>query len=77
MALIPKVKVSGRPASISAVIAALVGLAIVPVIAAAAMVLVGVTWKEGERWARVTLVIGAVLYVAFAIMNKHPAVHHG
>lgn len=77
MALIPKVKVSGRPASILAVITALVGLAIIPIIAAAAMVVVGISWKEGERWARVTLIIGAVLYVAFAIVDKHPAVHHG
>jgi hypothetical protein len=79
VALIPKVKVkvSGKPAGIFAVIAALVGLAVIPVLTVAAMVLVGVAWKDGPRWARVTLIIGAVLYVAYAIANKHPAVRHG
>jgi hypothetical protein len=77
VALIPKVKVSGKPAGIFAVIAALVGLAVIPILAVAAMVLVGVAWKDGPRWARVTLVIGAVLYVAYVVASKHPAVRHG
>lgn len=77
MALIPKVKVNGKPAGIFAVIAAVVGLAVIPILAVAAMVLVGVAWKDGPRWARLTLVIGAVLYVAFVVASKHPAVHHG
>jgi hypothetical protein len=76
VALIPKVKVSGKPAGIFAVIAALVGLAVIPILAVAAMVLVGVAWKDGPRWARLTLVIGAVLYVAYVVASKHPAVHH-
>jgi hypothetical protein len=76
VALIPKVKVGGKPAGIGACIAAVVGLAVVPILAVAAMVLVGVAWKDGPRWARMTLLVGAVLYVAYAIVNKHPAVRH-
>jgi|HubBroStandDraft_2_1064218.scaffolds.fasta_scaffold695618_1 hypothetical protein len=77
VALIPKVKVSGKPAGIFAVIAAIVGLAVIPVLAVAAMVLVGVAWKDGPWWARLTLIVGAVLYVAYVVASKHPAVHHG
>jgi hypothetical protein len=77
VALIPKVKVGGKPAGIAACIAALVGLAVVPILAVAAMVLVGVAWKDGPRWTRMTLIIGAVLYVAYAVVNKHPAPRHG
>ena len=77
VALIPKVRVSGKPAGVFAVIAAIVGLAVIPVLAVAAMVLVGVAWKDGPWWARLTLIVGAVLYVAFVVASKHPAVHHG
>jgi hypothetical protein len=77
VALIPKVKVSGKPAGIFAVIAAVIGLALIPVLAAAGMVLVGVAWKDGPRWSRMTLIVGAVLYVAYRVGVSHPAVHHG
>ena len=77
MALIPKVKVSGKPAGILAVIAAVIGLAVIPLLAAAAMMLVGVAWKDGPRWTRVTLIIGGVLYVAYRVGVSHPAGHHG
>jgi hypothetical protein len=77
VALIPKVKVSGKPAGILAVIAAVIGLAVIPLLAAAAMLLVGVAWKDGPRWTRVTLIVGGVLYVAYRVGVSHPAVHHG
>ena len=76
VALIPKVKVSGKPAGVAAVLAALIGLAVIPILAVAAMVLVGIAWKDGPRWTRMTLIIGAVLYVAYAVASKHPAVSH-
>jgi mannose/fructose/N-acetylgalactosamine-specific phosphotransferase system component IID len=77
VALIPKVKVSGKPAGILAVIAAVIGLAVIPILAVAAMVLAGVAWKDAPRWTRVTLLVGAVLYVAYRVGVSHPAVHHG
>ncbi|MDQ2875461.1 MAG: hypothetical protein M3Y33_11990 [Actinomycetota bacterium] len=77
VALIPKVKVGGKPAGIFAVVAAVIGLAVIPVLAVAAMVLAGVAWKDAPRWARLTLIAGAVLYVAYRVGGKHPAVHHG
>ena len=77
VALIPKVKVSGKPAGILAVIAAVIGLAVIPILAVAGMVLVGVAWKDGPRWTRVTLIAGAVLYLAYRLGVSHPAAHHG
>jgi hypothetical protein len=76
VALIPKVKVSGKPAGIFAVIAAVIGLAVIPILAVAGMVLVGVAWKDGPRWTRMTLITGAVLYLAYRLGVSHPAVHH-
>jgi hypothetical protein len=77
VALIPKVKVSGKPAGILAVIAAAIGLAVIPILAVAAMVLAGVAWKDAPRWTRGTLLVGAVLYVAYRVGVSHPAGHHG
>jgi hypothetical protein len=76
VALIPKVKVGGKPAGIFAVIAAFIGLAVIPVLAVAGMVLVGIAWKDAPRWTRVTLIVGAVLYVAYRVGVAHPAAHH-
>ena len=76
MALIPKVKVGGKPAGIIAVLAAFIGLAVIPILTVAAMVLVGVAWKDAPRWTRVTLILGAVLYVAYRVGVDHPAVQH-
>jgi hypothetical protein len=76
VALIPKVKVGGKPAGIFAVIAAFIGLAVIPVLAVAGMVLVGIAWKDAPRWTRVTLIVGAVLYVAYRAGVAHPAAHH-
>jgi hypothetical protein len=77
VALIPKVKVSGKPAGILAVIAAVIGLAVIPILAVVGMVLVGVAWKDAPRWTRVTLLVGAVLYVAYRVGVSHPAGQHG
>jgi hypothetical protein len=77
VALIPKVKVSGKPAGILAVIAAVIGLAVIPILAVAGMVLVGVAWKDGPRWTRMTLIAGAVLYLAYRLGVSHPAGHYG
>jgi hypothetical protein len=41
------------------------------------MVLVGVAWKDGPRWTRMTLIAGAVLYLAYRLGVSHPAGHHG
>jgi hypothetical protein len=76
VALIPKVKVGGKPAGIVAVLAAFIGLAVIPILTVAAMVLVGVAWKDGPRWTRVTLILGAVLYVAYRIGVDHQGAHH-
>jgi hypothetical protein len=76
VALIPKVKVGGKPAGIVAVLAAFIGLVVIPILTVAAMVLVGVAWKDGPRWTRVTLILGAVLYVAYRIGVDHQGAHH-
>lgn len=77
MALIPKVKVSGKPLGILAVIAAFIGLAVIPILAVAAMVLAGVGWTGAPRWTRVTLIVGAVLYVAYRATTRSAPAHHG
>lgn len=76
VALIPKVDAGGKPVGILAIIAAVIGLAVAPILAVAAMVLLGVGWKGAARWTRATLIVGAVLYTAFVIAAKHPAAHH-
>jgi hypothetical protein len=76
VALIPKVKVGGKPAGIVAILAAFIGLAVIPILTVAAMVLVGVAWKDAPRWTRVTLIVGAVLYVAYRVGVDHPAAHN-
>ena len=73
----PRVKVAGKPAGILAVTAAAIGLAVIPILAVAGMVLVGVAWKDAPRWTRVTLIAGAVLYAAYRVGAKHPTAHHG
>ena len=77
MARIPKVKVGGKPFGILAVIAAFIGLAVIPILTVAAMVLLGVGWTSAPRWTRVTLIVGAVLYVAYKVTTRSAPAHHG
>jgi hypothetical protein len=74
VARIPKVSLDSKRFAAIAVIAAVIGLAITPVITVAAMVLAGVGWRSAPRWTRLTLLIGAVLFVAYHIGVKQPPV---
>ena len=76
VAFIPKVDASGKPVGILAITVAFIGLAVAPILAVAAMVLLGIGWKGAARWTRLTLIVGAVLYVAYVVTAKHPPAHH-
>ncbi|HUZ26572.1 MAG TPA: hypothetical protein VMV07_22695 [Streptosporangiaceae bacterium] len=75
MALLPKGAFSSKRAAIFAVIVSAVGLAIVPVLTVPAMLLAGFAWHSAPRWTRVTLVIGGVIFAAYAIALKPAAPH--
>ncbi len=77
VALIPKVSIDSKRFGVFAVIAAVIGLVITPVLTVAAMVLAGVGWRSAPRWTRLTLLIGAVLFIAYHISVKQPpAIRH-
>jgi uncharacterized membrane protein len=76
VALIPKLKIDSKRFAVLAVIAALIGLVITPVLTVAAMVLAGVGWRSAPRWTRLTLLIGAVLFVAYHVSTKQPPARH-
>jgi hypothetical protein len=79
MALLPKGALQSKRTAQFAVIASIIGLAVIPVLTVPAMFLGGITWSGAPRWARMTLIIGAVLFVAYFVAFK-PAgkvPHHG
>jgi hypothetical protein len=74
VALIPKVKIDSKRFAVFAVIAAVIGLFITPILTIAAMILAGVGWRSAPRWTRLTLLIGAVLFLAYHVSTKQPPV---
>jgi hypothetical protein len=79
MAFIPKGALKSKRTATFAVIVSIIGLAVIPVLTVPAMFLAGISWKDAPRWARMTLVIGAVFFVAYAVALKPaaPVAHHG
>lgn len=78
MALIPKGALSGKRAATVAVIISFLGLLIIPVITVPAMLVAGFAWRSAPRWARLLLVIGAVVFTVFVLAVKQhaPAAQH-
>jgi hypothetical protein len=74
VALIPKGSLQSKRTAQFAVIASLIGLAVIPVITVPAMFLGGIAWSGAPRWARMTLIVGAVFFVAYFVVAK-PAGH--
>jgi hypothetical protein len=66
---------SGRMAK-PAVVLAIIGLLVIPILTIPAMLIAGFGWRAAPRWSRVTLVVGAVLFAAY-LLSLHPAAHHG
>jgi hypothetical protein len=79
MALIPRGAINSQRTVQVAVVASFIGLAIVPVITVPAMLVAGFGWRGAPRWARMTFIIGAVLFAAYLITVKPgaPATPHG
>jgi hypothetical protein len=79
VALIPKGTLSSKRTATFAVIVSVVGLAVIPLLTVPAMLIAGFSWRSAPRWARLTLVIGAVFFAAYLIAVKPvaPATQHG
>lgn len=79
MALIPRGAVNSERTVRVAVIMSVIGLAIIPVITVPAMLVAGFGWRSAPRWARMTFIIGAVLFAAYLITVKPgaPVTRHG
>lgn len=71
MALIPKGTLSSKRTATFAVIVSFIGLLVVPILAVPAMLVAGFSWRSAPRWARVTLVVGAVVFAAFLVAGHH------
>jgi hypothetical protein len=56
-----------KNAPVIALIVALLGLIIVPVLAVPAMVVGGITWRAAATWVRMTLVVGAIAFAYFML----------
>jgi protein-S-isoprenylcysteine O-methyltransferase Ste14 len=78
VALIPKSALSSKRAATIAVIVSLVGLLVIPVITVPVMLVAGFGWRSAPRWARLLLVIAAVVYAACVLTVKPhaPAAQH-
>ena len=70
MALIPKAALQSKSTGILAVIASVVGLAIIPILTLPARFLAGLGWSSGPRWTRITLVLGALLFAGYLLAAK-------
>jgi hypothetical protein len=58
-----------KNAPIVALIVAVLGLVVVPVLTVPAMVVAGIVWKAAVTWIRVTLVVGGVAFAYFALQH--------
>jgi protein-S-isoprenylcysteine O-methyltransferase Ste14 len=78
MAFLPKGALQSKRTAQLAVVASLIGLVVVPVLTVPAMFLGGITWSGAPRWARMTLIIGAVVFVAYfaAFKPAGQVAHH-
>jgi hypothetical protein len=70
VALLPKGALKSKRTAQLAVAVSVVGLAVVPIITVPAMFLGGITWHSAPRWARMTLIVGAILFVAYFVAFK-------
>lgn len=70
VALIPKGVLGSKRAATFAVVASVVGLAVIPVVTVPAMLLAGFSWHSAPRWARATLIIGGVFFAAYLLALK-------
>jgi hypothetical protein len=79
VAFIPESALKSKRTAISAVVVSIIGLAVIPVLTVPAMFLAGLSWRSAPRWARLTLVIGAIFFVAYAVALKPaaPVPRHG
>jgi hypothetical protein len=70
VALLPKGALQSKRTAQLAVALSVIGLAVAPIITVPAMFLGGITWHGAPRWARMTLIIGAILFVAYFVTFK-------
>jgi hypothetical protein len=79
VAFIPKGALNSARTAKLAILLSVVGLLVIPVLTIPAMLLTGLGWRAAPRWARLTLIIGAVLFAAY-LLSLHPGTsvsHHG
>jgi hypothetical protein len=67
---------SDKRAAGLAVTVAIIGLFIIPILVIPTMVIAGWKWESGPRWARGTLVVVAIVFVAYLVMAKPAPAHH-
>lgn len=72
MAFIPKGKLDTNSTAKIAVVVGVIGLFLVPILAVPAMLVAGLSWRSGPRWARLVLVAAAVVFAIY-IVAAHPA----
>jgi hypothetical protein len=79
VALLPKGALDSKRTATAAVIVSFIGLIVIPVLTVPAMFLVGIGWHGAPRWARMTLIVSAILFAAYLVAVKPaaPVVHHG
>jgi hypothetical protein len=79
VALIPKGALNSKRTGTFAVVAAIIGLVVVPILTVPAMLVAGFSWKGAPRWTRVTLIAGAILFAAYVVASKPASPHplHG
>ena len=76
VALIPKVNLDPKRTAVFAVIAAVIGLIVIPILTVPAMLILGITWKGGPNWARITFIGAALLILVFVVGAHHAPIHH-
>lgn len=79
VALIPKPTIDSKRTAQIAVVVSLIGLAVIPVITVPAMLVAGVSWRGAPRWARITLLVGAVVFAFYLVAARPtaPIAPHG
>ena len=55
--------------AVVAVVLGLAGLLVMPLIATPVMILTGILWRGGPRWARLTLIATALLFAAYFLIG--------
>ena len=70
MTLLPKGVLGSKRTATAAVILAFIGLVTLPLLAVPAMFWVGISWRSAPRWARITLIVTALVAAVYLLALK-------